>query len=719
MKRTYSKTQPILEGSPSRPHEIERMKERIKLLESQKVYLEDKLDAYEKIIDKFPLSIKRLLAGQYVDCFDDRTKSLAINLLGGGSIPHYEYIRKQVIPLPSVSTVLRWVGPVVARTGLITSVMEALEEASLDPLDKSGCLVLDETAISPGFRLNDSGSVICGGISSEFQTSVNQDFPAKKALLYIYKSIHSGKKIPVASYFTHSDTNADQLFKVTKHVIKELEKRSLKIHIVITDMFSGNVKMYKKFGLNQVEGCASHPCDASRKLLFAPDPEHLIKSIRNHFIDGNIFVIEGREASIEPVIAMLILEESNQIPKVSRITASDIFMKNSFVKMKVQPALDLFSNSTVKGLEKLKEEVHLLNWVDERMQIVINHLPGTIELIQNLAEFIDSCFSGCILSNDSLEPIIKAASSIHSMRYKGSVKWSLKPFQTGIKLFSTTLSNLLKYNESNSPVIIKYINSACVENAFSFIKKDFPCPDSQQFLSGLKWLTLCEMNLTKNRNSSLEETNNLIGCIALTNAAKKRRKLENNIVNTLIIIPLSYPYLTLAERNYCSPIIMQVLSQLEEIRRENNCQCNEENNFVKILEVAFKNLHIYLDNFKGENSLSTKIFAKRIHEAVLDASLFEPCDHCNLQLNLEESIRKFIKLELIFLLGKHQFSNPTDHSSRSMFVKTFINYNKRPTTTLTHQLEELGRKRARTPFGREENSISKRNKSTYTGANVE
>ena len=54
----------------------------------------------------------------------------------------------------------------------------------------------------------------------------------------------------------------------------EVESLDELMNIVITDMCSGNKKMNK----------------TGRKLFFAPDPEHLVKAIRNYFIANELLM---------------------------------------------------------------------------------------------------------------------------------------------------------------------------------------------------------------------------------------------------------------------------------------------------------------------------------------------------------------------------------------------------------------------------------------------
>lgn len=164
---------------PTKDEIISRLQEKIDKLEKNEIL-------YQKMLSGFTVSQKKLLLGENVEKYDEEIKETAINILGATSNEVYEYIRKK-FPLPSSSTVLKWISPVVNTDGPIQSVVEAIKSDPPGSADIHGQLVMDETAISSGFRFDPSGYFIAGSISNEFINDKNQNIPASKALLYIFK----------------------------------------------------------------------------------------------------------------------------------------------------------------------------------------------------------------------------------------------------------------------------------------------------------------------------------------------------------------------------------------------------------------------------------------------------------------------------------------------------------------------------------------------------
>lgn len=83
--------------------EINTLKKRLTALQIENKYLKDLMSKH------FTPSQLALLNGRTVSNYDDKTKVHAINILVGSSTETYEYISKNVIPLPSVSIVRSWI----------------------------------------------------------------------------------------------------------------------------------------------------------------------------------------------------------------------------------------------------------------------------------------------------------------------------------------------------------------------------------------------------------------------------------------------------------------------------------------------------------------------------------------------------------------------------------------------------------------------------------
>lgn len=470
-------------------------------------------------------------------------------------------------------------------------------------------------------------------------------------------------------------------------------------------MAATNMKMIELFGAkwkskNDVANCP-HPCDNERQLFFAPDPEHVAKNIRNAFCEKKLVLPNKQVATLLPVEATLLLEEKNLIPKLSPISASDIYFKNSFAKMKTKPMRDLFSDGTVDALTLTANNLHNVPLDENKKKQLIESLPGTLHLVKCMAKWSSLCFESNALTDESLVTLAEIGEIIYDIEYEGEPNHQPRPYQRGMKMFSNTCSSLQQYMKQHHPNIqlnLLHLNSACIENSFSQAKSLFSHPTAIQFSQPMRWLVLCEFGLKKSRNSSLGETIKLISCSNIFRAAKSL-KLSWQMAYTLINIPSSFPFLTSSQINQCNPIINLALEWFSPFTHLCKCLEKVDNRIKQSLEIAYWNLLTYIDCFKATRAMSTFVFSKRTTQSLLSASLLSPCKICNIENNL---IHRFVKLCLKYQLEKYQSPTCTDFSSKSAFVNTSINYNKLPSKEAINSILKLTNppKQQKTPFGK-------------------
>ena len=87
-----------------------------------------------------------------------------------------------------------------------------------------------------------------------------------------------------------SETSAAEIFPITKKVISNIESCDLFIVTLITDNYPLNVRLFKLFSnTSQLEHCVPHPVDSSRSLFFLFDFVHILKTIRNNWLNQTYY----------------------------------------------------------------------------------------------------------------------------------------------------------------------------------------------------------------------------------------------------------------------------------------------------------------------------------------------------------------------------------------------------------------------------------------------
>ncbi|XP_077484882.1 uncharacterized protein LOC144094883 [Amblyomma americanum] len=147
---------------------------------------------------------------------------------------------------------------------------------SMKDHEKTVTLMIDEIHIKPYFDYK--GGTIVG-------SSVHSTEPATTAHVFMVQSLLSANK-DVIHILPVSKLSAEILHEHAKNIIINVEKMGLKIIAVITDNNALNRKMMSLFATSpQVSIVYPHPADNARPLFYVVDPVHLLKCIRNNWIN--------------------------------------------------------------------------------------------------------------------------------------------------------------------------------------------------------------------------------------------------------------------------------------------------------------------------------------------------------------------------------------------------------------------------------------------------
>ena len=84
--------------------------------------------------------------------------------------------------------------------------------------------------------------------------------------------------------------SAERIFPIIKSCIIDIENCGLRVQIISTDNYPLNVNLFKFFSTNgKLETRVPHPFDNSRFLFLTFDFVHIMKSIRNHWLNQKNF----------------------------------------------------------------------------------------------------------------------------------------------------------------------------------------------------------------------------------------------------------------------------------------------------------------------------------------------------------------------------------------------------------------------------------------------
>lgn len=389
----------------------------------------------------------------------------------------YRYLRAHNHPLPGLSTLRTWAKKLNLDQGVLEDIMILMKNKSRDfnDLQRLTILCFDEVYVS---------NKIC--IDKKYQQKVG---PHKSCQTVMARGLMSQWKQPVFYQF-------DQPMTVTilNDIISSLYNSGFIVAAVTADMGIGNMSLWSKLGISHETHCFfKHPSDENLKIFVFADVPHLLKLIRNHFIDTGF---KYKDKLMNKFFIERLLHVSNsELTIAHKISQYHLDVKGT-ERQKVRPAAQLFSNTVSKAIA----------FCGAKKIITENGWQETAELVKLINDWFDLFNSRCKYGShvglhafgveiENQISLLKSVSELISSIKVGRHQ-KLIPFQKGILLSNESLIQM--YNYLHEVYNVEYIltnrlNQDVLENFFSYIRgmggaNDHPTP--LDFKYRLRWYIL-------------------------------------------------------------------------------------------------------------------------------------------------------------------------------------------------------------------------------------
>lgn len=212
----------------------------------------------------------------------------------------------------------------------------------LESHEKNVLLLMDEIHIQP--YLDYKGGNIVGFANN------NQSL-CTSAYTFMISSVTS-KLREVIHIFPATAIKSNVLFNCIKAVITKLEDNGYTVFCVISDNNSLNGKTIRNFSLKkELSIVYSHPCDNIRPIFFLYDSVHLIKCIRNNWLNSkpnktftypDFETGEIRNANFNSLILLHRLEQDKLLKRGYSLSLKALFPSN-LERQNVNLALKIFN----------------------------------------------------------------------------------------------------------------------------------------------------------------------------------------------------------------------------------------------------------------------------------------------------------------------------------------------------------------------------------------
>jgi hypothetical protein len=379
----------------------------------------------------------------------DMRNALTLRLL---SKKTYKFLRaKKWIPLPGLTSLAKFYKNFKVEPGYLFAVEDVLRAkcATLTEREKVATLAFDEIHLTKDLNYDAGEDQIVG--------------PHKSAQVVFIRGLFSNWKQPIFFNFDQPMTK-----EILETIISKVENIGFRVTSATSDMGPTNVAVANSLKITPDKPYFPHPCRKGEKIWWFYDIPHLLKLIRNHFIDDGFVLPSGKIISKNDMINLL-SQLGKEVTIAFKLTERHIYCQQA-ERQKVRLAAQLFSKSTANALRTLFPN-------DETKK----ELAQFVEDVDNFFDIFNSR-----IPYDKTKPL-KCGFRINLeiqqqmlLRFKNLInrplsfgKKHLLPYQKGILTCISALVDLFPHLQQKYGItylLTSRLNQDVVENSFSKIR---------------------------------------------------------------------------------------------------------------------------------------------------------------------------------------------------------------------------------------------------------
>lgn len=396
--------------------------------------------------------------------------------------------RKLNIPLPGISTLQRWASRFQIQQGLLETVFKYLEAAkvTLKAVERVVVIQFDEIKVRKVLEYDQKNDQVVGPHTNMQVISARGLFSKWKQPLYL-----------------NFDT---QVTKDTlMNVIGRLKETGFTVKACVSDMGGGNVGLWKQLEINAQQTFFTTPTD--EKVYMFADAPHVLKLVRNWFLDTGFSLSDGRSVSKDPVAQLIQLEATQELRICHKVSEKHLTVQK-VQRQNVRMACELLSHTTATALlhhlgetELAQNTSYFIGLVNKWFDIMNSYIP------RKYGEPFQKPYGHDLEKQDLILEDMKNVMA--TMRCNGKKTQQL--FQKGCIISITSLQEL--YKELRNTYGIEYIlthrlNQDCLENMFSQIRSRGGLDDHPSPLAAVYRLRMIILGKTQGMLQNNTNTNN-------------------------------------------------------------------------------------------------------------------------------------------------------------------------------------------------------------------
>ncbi|KFM75205.1 Transposable element P transposase, partial [Stegodyphus mimosarum] len=398
----------------------------------------------------------------------------------------YSYLRQKMgFPLPSISTLKRWVScSFRCSPGLLHDVLQVMRAGALKMTIQERMCVLsfDEMNVDSRICYDQAEDKIVG--------------PHRNVQVIMVRGLFASWKQPI--YF---DFDTQMTAELLKKTILSLAEIGYNVVAVVSDLGGRNRAVWSELQITHLESSFTHPDNSGKRVWVFADVPHLLKLLRNHFLDDGLTLPGNKLITKEP-IERLLSTDCKEVRICPKLSASHITVKGN-ERQRVYLAAQLFSNHTAQGIRYLMpEEEDTANFFE-----LVNNSFDILNARKPVTDTVLACAYGIheVIQERTLKKFYELCDNMRVGKTK-----HLLPFQKG---FMMSIRSLLGLFSDMKQFGVKYLltsklNQDCLENLFSRIRGlghfyDHPLPVDVKYRMRLLLLTHNDCQISLSNTSSV------------------------------------------------------------------------------------------------------------------------------------------------------------------------------------------------------------------------
>lgn len=414
----------------------------------------------------------------------------------------YRYLSKKCnFPLPSATTLCRWAQQMSFKKGFIEEVFAIMygKVEHMSTLERIAVISFDEMYLSKRIEFEPKSEQILG--------------PCNNVQVMCARGLFSQWKQPIFFEF-----NCDMTVNILLTAIKKMYDAGFIVVAFVSDLGSKNRTLHKELQLTPSKPYFEHPNIDGGKIFAFADVPHLLKLIRNHFLDSTLNLADGSVVDKEPITKLMSIQTSHLRP-AWKLTNKIMEVKGT-ERQNVNSAAKLLSWNTSKAL-LWAGDTNLLNDGGENYKatsLFIELVNAWFDVHNSTNQYgSHSGVHGYGVNLEQQNDVLQKMSSVVEGMRVGK-HTTILPFQHGILLSNASLQQIFPYLQFKHPeikyIITRKLNQDILENMFSYLRgmgHTFDNPGPLEFMRRLKKYILGKHSsavFSSNKNTKEDVTSN-------------------------------------------------------------------------------------------------------------------------------------------------------------------------------------------------------------------